>query len=471
MKSFSTSFQNIPGQPKGKSPSTQSKARVVMKPAPMQRKQLESLHIISSSQQVKQAREVRQSMNATSRVDRKQEEANSSEGDVAQCKVGFEFQTNFGIKKYVKPFFKQERLENMDKQEVVAKYKNQDKKRPSYRIEADNWLKFNPNQVAEIEFIIEPPVPEGPGGSQKLENLMNFILYDGNRLQGLAEQSEGAPFDLEIQNKKYQILPENRDKKLKANPQVTGGIRLDKLLTMLDTVSDEVPELYDAQLRSIQGHAARMDGQNGSDALKGLITLLVHYLETWEADPLRQTTQQDRYNHALEYAKDGIGLLARSNFAGMFEQLPNQDKQLFNNPAAFSTYVLARAQMPGTEDRYVVDRGVREQTHGPSDQYPLGRGRVKQVGPTRGDWLQGIAGELGNGFFASSKDRLSGSDELQSMGQFGKRQDKVGDGENLNGAILEFRKVKHAMPLVDWKNFALRAHRFISLLNDPQEDD
>jgi len=50
------------------------------------------------------------------------------------------------------------------------------------------------------------------------------------------------------------------------------------------------------------------------------------------------------------------------------------------------------------------------------------------------------------------------------MGQLGDKQDRLGRQGALQGAILEFRKVS---PIggEDWADFALRAHRHISILN------
>ena len=156
-----------------------------------------------------------------------------------------------------------------DGPQTVAKYQDVDKSVPQYRIESDNDLKGNPEQVAEIEFIVEPPVPEGRAGGRMLASIMRRITRDFGILEAGARNSEGEPFRIEIQGKSFQIEPESKVVDIAAIPQVTGGIRLDRLQTMLD----EVSELYGAQLSAIRGHSEAAKTSSGTDALKDLQTL------------------------------------------------------------------------------------------------------------------------------------------------------------------------------------------------------
>lgn len=388
-------------------------------------------------------------------------------GDVVQRAVGYEFQTNFGIEKYEKEhwYSRQKVKTPLDKTTLIAEQKRVDKNKPQHKIEADNSLKFDPQQVAEIEFIIDPPVPEGPGGADKLRSIMNALITDAYTLQGKAVASKGEPFELNIQGTNYLISPENKTQAIASIPQVTAGVRLDQLINLLNDDSEgPAQKIFASQRERIRQNVGEAQQIDSSDSLKGLLTIIIHYLQTWSGDEHRIGD----YSYALEYAKDGIGLLARTNFAGMFEALPETDKAMFQTPMQWSQAVLALADMSGSEDQYVIQRGVRQPdlTREKDDYHPLGYGDVRYIGPKRGEWLEAMAASLVQE--QEGQDLLSGDEELQSMGALGRKHDSVGLDAALEGAIIEFRKAQSPLPVDEWMEFAMSIFHYLSEINARQ---
>jgi hypothetical protein len=261
------------------------------------------------------------------------------------------------------------------------------------------------------------------------------------------------------------------------NPQITGGVRFDKLFTMLENASttpgntDQHKDakgalsggLGDSQkdLESVSGASREVGRINGSDDLKGMVALLGMYLRYGAAGP-----GKGMFNYAKLL---GDTFMARTDFGAMFVKLPDKDYKRFTEaPATFVDLVLAAAGLTGTDNTKVYERGIRKSYIKTSPDYNTDlTGEKDGLAITRRNWLLGITLGLDK---LSSHTLPSLKSDLEGMGALGGRTDRVGtevqpkvkkQPAGGRGIILEMRKLKLDQ---SYDTFAVTAEKVFNYL-------
>jgi hypothetical protein len=270
-----------------------------------------------------------------------------------------------------------------------------------------------------------------------------------------------------------QITPQQSP--LVANPQVTGGISFDKIITLLSEMgggSHNVPEGPRRQAaRDLERMGPLMPGQAagrgrnvaGTSQFQGMVALLTSYLRNGQAQ-----------QHPLNYAKLVSGfLMLRTDFGSMFLKLPPAERAPYQaNPEQFVTLVMNAAQLQTDAGAPVLERGVRKgQTPGRRDYDRRLDNAATRL--TRREWLTGIT---------QGQDRLSSHhlpdlrSELEGLGALGPTTDPIGPapapGTELGlrdrgqGIVMEFRRMAQTVPWDQWRDLAIRIHGYIAELNN-----
>ncbi|XWX03203.1 hypothetical protein VZO05_11895 [Aggregatilineales bacterium SYSU G02658] len=390
--------------------------------------------------------------------------------DVVQRAVGFEFQTNWGIVEKVpkKGAFGRTKSEYrpFNKGETLHHYQG-------YKLTADE---AGTELGAEIEWVVDPPLPDSLPINQvdqlmqSLENLVAQFVALQNQDRFMLDSITGDPRDATIEVRP-KIKSAANAQNMKANPQVTGGIRLDQMQTLFKQLGQ--PNTADPQHQHVLGlltgmggaglmgsSGAAADAVGGSDKLKGLATQLIAYLKAG-SDPLIQTMGFSA-GRAFDYAKLIGKLMARTDFASQFKMLDPQERQPFEqNPQTFVDLILNAAGMTGTDNTLVFERAIKNQAGDPSKgvfNFPV----------TRKDWLWMIVQGTDQ---LSSKAMPQWKDELEGLGALGGKTDSLASGER--GVVAEFRTVQQQMPYTQWRQFAIDVFAYLAQLNSasPEENE
>lgn len=390
--------------------------------------------------------------------------------DTVQRAVGFEFQTNWGIVEKVskKGAFGRTKSEYrpFNKGETLHHYQG-------YKLTADE---AGTELGAEIEWVVDPPLPDSMPVNQvdqlmqSLENLVAQFVAMQNQDRFMLDSITGDPRDATIEVRP-KIKSAANAQNMKANPQVTGGIRLDQMQTLFKQLGN--PNEADPQHQHVLGlltgmggaglfgsAGAAADAVGGSDKLKGLAAQLIAYLKAG-GDPLIQTMGFSP-GRAFDYAKLIGKLMARTDFASQFKMLDPQERQPFEqNPQTFVDLILNAAGMAGTYDTLVFERAIKNKAGDPSQgvfNFPV----------TRKDWLWMIVQGTDQ---LSSKAMPHWKDELEGLGALGGKTDALASGER--GVIAEFRTVQMQMPYTQWRQFATEVFAYLTQLNSasPEENE
>ena len=192
--------------------------------------------------------------------------------------------------------------------------------------------------------------------------------------------------------------------------------------------------------------------------MEGLLTVVTRYLEAGAYHPRykhEHLAEGVRHHLAWNYPKRVADvLLARTDFAGLFELLPDEEKVFYaSKPLAFVQLALA-ALDPALEikgEDPVFARGIQVDENNPAKGIVIPELTVE-------DWLYGIP----HGF-----DVMTLVPGAESMGEFGSRTEKIGpaaaeEGPRKDAGIFEFRGAQETkIPLEEWSGFATEFLAFI----------
>lgn len=375
-----------------------------------------------------------------------------------QRAVGFEFETNLVVAKS-----KGLTKKPLSKMELIKSYGE------GFKMEADE----NSAVGSTIEFVVDPPIQENDRGKlvsimDKMTTVAGELVSDKNGTkpsQKLHHLTDVPRKDVFVQPIRY----------VTANPQITGGIDLGKVQTMLSQVGDgnrNVKEQHRSGAGALERISPSVPQQmasagakvNGSPQLQGLVSLLAGYLTNGnEGQP-------------LNYAKlISGGFLVRTDFGSIFNMLPEADKKAFLDPdknssgtrgASFVDVVLDAAGFGGTAGEKVFKRGIKAENkpNAPVLDIPA-------LNITRGEWLSAIAhgwDPLSSAFNPALKG------ELEGLGALGGKADKVGgevgkeDGKR-TGVVMEFRRMAQDADHKRWTDLALKTFDYIVALNNGAE--
>ncbi|HEY3608126.1 MAG TPA: DUF4157 domain-containing protein [Pseudonocardiaceae bacterium] len=253
-----------------------------------------------------------------------------------------------------------------------------------------------------------------------------------------------------------------------ANPQTTAGVLLSRIPDLVREITAPPPaggpafnpmgaeDAAGVQTRALQQVNAYLrpgflvpsadpdrPAAPPSAELRGLLTLIATYLISGAA-----SRQQN-------YVKGIAPLLARTDFATMYGQLPQEEQANFKEkPAIFIDTALRAAGLPTTDGPVVA--GVIGTTPP--------QGNIQHV--TRRIWLNGMVDGTdlmsGAGYARYDWGRTDNAEvasEFESMGSLGSRTDP-GDLP-----ILELRRMKKSVPFGQWTALARAAFELIGRVN------
>jgi hypothetical protein len=385
--------------------------------------------------------------------------------------VGFEFETNMFIQKK-KP---EGGIEPLQKMEVIHKYSE------GFQMEADEHSTYG----SAIEFVMRPPVEEHD--RPKFEKLMTKMDKVALELEAEEWNKDAKPEAPSVPLHKItsigrkDVLAHPAGNGLLANPQVTVGVRMDKVPKMMKEVGEgtggQASMVKDNKTpAAFAGRASKIAELKGRPELQGLLCLMAAYLDRGDS----------KYTAKLNYAKLISGdMLVRTDFASYFTRMPDKDKLFIldvekpKKPGQrLVELALEVANMAGTETEQVFARGIRKSTDRNSPEYDqdLGEPSLKI---TREEWILGIT--RGHDLLSAFWNKAAKSD-LEGLGKLGNTFDKVG-GESSkkpkkgagpgSGVIMEMRNMKYGGGVIPgkWKEYALGVFDYIVSLNNSERDE
>lgn len=390
------------------------------------------------------------------------------DSSVVQRAVGFEFETGWLVS-----------LETSLGNFVPLKKKNKIgfTQFDGFKLEADEAG----DNLSEVEFIVYPPIDEGPEGLIKLDDVMSDMEMFGQTLE--AKGGGGKSFALNTvtgnqRDKMFMITPTD-DRKLTAGPQVTSGLdlgKIEKLKTIDEDLknfmtttpaslhnSDESPAppelkpainyLADTAVKIISVHG------NISPNLRGLLTLIVSYIKAG-ADPYKNEDldEDSRHRHAYNYPKRIADiLLARTDFGRLFKFItPGEQRYYAAHPDLWIQLIMKNLPEYIHKDDSIIQRGIKMDENDPSKGVIIPDLKISE-------WLTGMLLEI---------DRLrTHVNDAESMGEFKGKTEKVGGNSIFSSpidvGIFEFREAqKNKMPLLRWKPFSIEFLKYISYVHD-----
>lgn len=322
----------------------------------------------------------------------------------------------------------------------------------------------------DIEFVVEPPFEESALGMTALNRVMGTLdqfITNLNVHRGAARLTPAThPQFFQTQDRNAVIRP-NGDQ-LKAQPQATVGVRLDRVDDLFmemgrggntgDLASRQGTDFYaNRAIAAAAGgrHAPNVNGAPASDALKGFLTLIIQYIKQGDAPGRRA------------YAKDIAYAMARTDFAAMFNLLP--EAAFFGGqPQAWVDYVLTAAGFPNTDN----DQLIKQQIADGQDMPTMTAGQLNALPTlplTRGQWLRSMS--QGADLLTQARTinqpaytDVKGGNRLRAMGLLGNTTDAVG-GNHLAGVILELRQMKREIPATEWLRVARGLLTYLIALN------
>jgi hypothetical protein len=396
--------------------------------------------------------------------------------------VGFEFETNLMVKRrdpdIVDPITqaRTRSFTKLPKGTVIKAY-------DGFRMEADE----NTSVGSTIEYVVDPPVNETE--RKKLLKIMAKIVSVTEKVRA----ADDPTFDWTsnyttwqpttslkdagtgVSDKAFWVLPKRN---VEANPQVTGGIDLPRLIDLMSEIgsgdkrglSAEDSKAASALEGLSPGKPAQYAGAvtaapppvgitTPSKELQGIAAMLVAYLVFADTGAL------------LNYAKlMSNSMMMRTDFGALFNRIPDRDRDvLIATPALFMNWILDIAGLAAAPDAPVLNRGVRLSSDKTSVNYAV-RDPHPGMAVTRREWLLGIT--LGiDRMTLKTNAALALADS--SLGKLGATFDAVGPeagkkpkNQSKTGAIMEFRNMSKDVYYTEWSPLALSIFDYIGELNN-----
>jgi len=384
-------------------------------------------------------------------------------GNVVQRAIGFEFETGWLIQKDLT----ESAHDDVEVPEVLQSLKKKEKVGTStysgFKLEADEAL----GGLSEIEFVIDPPLPENASALETLQGIMNMVEHVGMQLLAHSDKNRFTLGEATGQSMDHFFVVTPNDSTLSAGPQVTSGIDLAKIPTLFShkNAGQMAPESLKSSLGEIEETAREIstthEGNKLSPQLLGLLTLITNYLRAGRGrmgEPSMEPFKDDpstKYRMALSYPKQIADLLlSRTKFSKLFELLPKEEQLYYQtNPQKWLDLVINSAGGYKLYDplKPVIERRIRSDESGVSTD-------VEDAGPRRVEWILGIP---------FGADRISEMTGAESMGELGNKTEGVSGGGRVEAGIFEFRGAQRTkIPLSEWSNFAMSFMRYVLTLHD-----
>lgn len=404
----------------------------------------------------------------------------SAGSPVAQADIGFEFQTY----QEASGFYELKQEEKFDDHEIYAE---SIKASPAWRVENDG---------GDLEVVVErAPVTEK--GKNELTTTMDEITEYFTSLPKAQRLLVSTLHQKSLQKSKGWKPTWNDESHLyltaamKAHPQVTAGVRLDKLLETFELIGKAQYQEGTDNLKEKQDYANQLGfyqkslkhretiqsamavGKRAAEAklspnLQGFLAIIAEYIIGWQ--------KAGKLNKRTMYAKNYTPIMGRTNLATVFTQvLSEQDQKVFreivkeeNTLQKIFDKELPKLEEPlfGTnvpDDILVKKKRTKNDTRRIENLETKGfKGRIPS-GITVGEFLNGLARQ-------QSIDLSSDDYGPQAIGSQDEEKDTIIDEKNqVKGIAVELRKLRGEVPLKDWKTFALHAFDLTELINRQEE--
>lgn len=326
---------------------------------------------------------------------------------------------------------------------------------------SDGWqLHADFNKTPVAEFITDPVDEDEWLG---LFDQMNALEDATGRI--VKAQGKGPDHWIKISSKDTKSFwMKKGDPEMRAAPQMTAGVRLDRLISLMRAMSWK---------RNRPGARELLNKPRGEGAEK--LALLMNgaasraeafckNLATGKVSGIPAQTVDERLvgvlaflglyvllgqKHApLDYAKELSPLMARTDLG----LIPNE----LRNHAAILDGVMYVGDVQGA-DRLLFASGFNI------------KGRVEMVGPTIKEWIDGIQGGS-DPLRVLSENQMSNLDRMEGVN----RKARVGPSEieyvhQAQGLIVELRGMREELPRTKWSTVAEKLQAYIKGLNNPSE--
>lgn len=314
---------------------------------------------------------------------------------------------------------------------------------------------FNKTKVAEF---VTDPVEESDGFGLMMQ-VSNLESYTSDIVASDGVAGRGGDWVKLKENKDAELWIKKGDADMKAAPQVTAGIRLDRMIPLMKAMSkgrnlpgpqellnkptgegaEKIARLmreatkraeeYYAGLSTTEKAAPGMNLFAGAIALLGLYALL------------------GKEHAQLEYAKELSPLMARTNLGKLPDSVKNHPK--------FRTGIRHVAGIKASEINLKLFRQGFQGT--------------TVTGPTFKEWIAGIkSGD--DPLRALSANQMSNLDRLEGVGPTTLNFDTFEEDFEAQGLIVELRGMQEGLPYNKWHTLAYRLHEYIKHLNSSTDD-
>ena len=418
-----------------------------------------------------------------------------SVGGVVQRAVGFEFQSRL----------KEGHVFSSQKLNFVTDELEEDKKLGdgfiAFENKQDHW--HIENDHGDIEFVTHPPFAETKEGYESLLTCMTSMVTAAQAFEALG--AEAAPNNRVNTDQAQELFGENVTKtealesreafgpiflrmpsvSLLTHPQATGGVTLPALLTLMKKMSERTDvDGYEQNPPQRQPGIREQLLAEGLDAIgmssKDYRAYALQQQRLVEAkvaayQPEEEISQQTRgflalvttmiyggahmRNSQVQYAKDLLAIMPRSDYVQVFKGLPADDQAWFRGKLEDGS--LAEALDWGKMDEPLVFHRLRHQSNANyNDLAKL----------TKKSWLATLSSANGPVDLLSAKSEGIGkvaTANLDQAGQIGSSNALVNQGRR--GVVVEMRALREAVPPEQWLALTKAWFRMTVALNRPDD--
>lgn len=350
----------------------------------------------------------------------------------------------------------------------------------------------------EIEYVVNE-LEESQAGAERLSfvmvDLKSFVVIMNmiaNRMRkNFLSEADFSPGTFRASNSRFVIHIQNQflNKDIEARPQVTGGVRLGRVLKLWRLLADNNSEAAKQLLTTGRGETyyssvirqvtldwtalrdSKWQDHVPSTKLRGLATLIATYL-------IRGISPNQRKVGAAKYL---FILMSRTKFSALFNTLPLEEQTHYRSAMEdwvdfICRNVMSRVpSMPGglNPNGWLIEQLIDDRGNDPQGvQIPI----------VRRDWLIGMLN--GTDLLSADAHPLDGPDDhlwrdsnpglghrLRGLAGLGDKMDTIQYHDRAtNAAIIEFRAQQAVLPVWQWDDYADRMHRFFTAINEGERD-
>lgn len=359
------------------------------------------------------------------------------------------------------------------------------------------------NDHGDLEFVTDPPVAETADGYKQLCKTMDAMATAAENFEALAQRGpnqnsvradEAAQlFGPNVQNTEVlegvlQFYPDLTlrmpAQRLLAHPQTTGGLTLSALYDLMrrmtarteqDGTEKQVENDGHTLSESLIFHGLNELGFSAKPARTYALRQQAAAYQAVEAYQPEQAISSDtrgflslvtamiyggRYmqNKQVQYVKDLLAVMPRSDFVRMFQSLSAQDQQWFR--AGLADGSIGEALGWGRMTDRLIPTKLKQQSNEKHQD-------LNTI--TKRSWLEGVTRQQAPQDVVSMKNEgigKVGTANLDQNGQLGINNALV--NQQRRGAIVEMRAVRENVPPSEWAAMARAWFKTVVALNNPR---